>query len=261
VAPAVPAAGVTEHGSSRPVNLQDEGSPAQFFAAHDQTYNHRGAIIMKLGTHMAATILATTIVTVSAAAAAGNHGGNMSAALVADASTLDATETANLVYMREEEKLARDVYITFYGTWSLPVFDNIAASEETHTTQVQDMLEKYRITDPVADDSVGVFVDPKLASLYTTLVAQGSASSLAALYVGAAIEEIDMIDLQAAIDASDNADIKQLYENLMSGSRNHLRAYVGQIEDLGIVYEAQYLTQEEVDAIVDAPVERGSSRR
>jgi hypothetical protein len=69
-----------------------------------------------------------------------------------------------------------------------------------------------------------------------------------------------MIDLQEAIDASDNADIKQLYENLMSGSRNHLRAYVGQIEDLGIVYEAQYLTQEEVDAIVDAPVERGSRR-
>jgi hypothetical protein len=216
---------------------------------------------MKLGKHIAATILATTVVTASAASAAGRYGGGMNQQSSLDISTLNATETANLVYMREEEKLARDVYITFFGTWSLPVFDNIAASEETHTTQVEDMLEKYRVTDPVVDDSVGVFVDPKLASLYTTLVAQGSASSLAALYVGAAIEEIDMIDLQAAIDASDNADIVQLYENLMSGSRNHLRAYVGQIEDLGIVYEAQYLTQEEVDLIVDAPVERGGSSR
>lgn len=216
---------------------------------------------MALGKQLAATILATTLSTASAVFAAGGYGVGRDAASSLDASTLDATETANLVYMREEEKLARDVYITMYATWSLAVFDNIAASEETHTTQVEDMLEKYRVTDPVVDDSVGVFVDPHLASLYTTLVGQGSASSLAALYVGAAIEELDMIDLQAAIDATDNVDIKQLYENLMSGSRNHLRAFVGQIEDLGIVYEAQYLTQEAVDLIVDSPVERGSRRR
>jgi hypothetical protein len=216
---------------------------------------------MNITGKLATAIFVTTVLAASVPAAAGNHGGGMSQVSSVDTSTLDATETENLVYMREEEKLARDVYITFYETWSLPVFDNIAASEETHTTQVEDMIEKYRVTDPVVDDTVGVFVNPELASLYTTLVTQGSASSLAALYVGAAIEEIDMIDLQEAIDATDNADIQQLYENLMSGSRNHLRAYVGQIEDLGIVYEAQYLTQEEVDQIVDAPVERGSSRR
>lgn len=212
---------------------------------------------MNITGKLATAIFVTTVLAASVPAAAGNHGGGMSQVSSVDTSTLDATETENLVYMREEEKLARDVYITFFETWSLPVFDNIAASEETHTTQVEDMIEKYRVTDPVVDDTVGVFVNPELASLYTTLVAQGSASSLAALYVGAAIEEIDMIDLQEAIDATDNADIQQLYENLMSGSRNHLRAYVGQIEDLGIVYEAQYLTQEEVDTIVDSPLERG----
>jgi hypothetical protein len=213
---------------------------------------------MNINGKLATALFATTLFATSAASAAGGYGGGMSRQATQDASSLDATETENLIYMREEEKLARDVYITLYETWSLPVFDNIAASEETHTTQVEDMLDKYRVTDPVVDDTVGVFVDPHLASLYTTLVDQGSASSLAALYVGAAIEEIDMIDLQEAIDASDNADIRQLYENLMSGSRNHLRAFVGQIEDLGIVYEAQHLSQEEVDAIVDSPVERGS---
>jgi hypothetical protein len=215
---------------------------------------------MNINGKLATALFATTLFATSAASVAGGYGGGMNRQSTQDASSLDATETENLIYMREEEKLARDVYITLYETWSLPVFDNIAASEETHTTQVEDMLEKYRIADPVVDDTVGVFVDPHLASLYTTLVGQGSASSLAALYVGAAIEEIDMIDLQEAIDASDNTDIRQLYENLMSGSRNHLRAYVGQIEDLGIVYEAQYLSQEEVDAIVDSPVERGGRR-
>jgi hypothetical protein len=207
---------------------------------------------MKLTTSIASNLLAAVLLTATLPAAA--SGGGLTA------SSVDATEADYLAYVREEEKLARDVYITLYQTWGLAVFDNIAASEETHTTQVEDMIEKYRLTDPVVDDSVGVFVNPDLASLYTTLVARGSQNSVEALYVGAAIEELDMIDLQAAIDATDNADIRQLYENLMSGSRNHLRAYVGQLESLGIVYEAQYLTQEEVDQIVDSAVERGSRR-
>lgn len=175
--------------------------------------------------------------------------------------SLDSVEIENLMFMREEEKLARDVYVTLYGIWGLPVFDNIAASEQVHTGSVQDMIAKYSLEDPVVDDTTGVFVNQELAQLYTTLVAEGAGSSLKALHVGAAIEELDMRDLQHAIDETDNADIEQLYENLMRGSRNHLRAYVGRIEDLGIVYEAQYISQEEVDSIVNSPVERGGSGR
>ena len=204
---------------------------------------------MKLTTSIAINTLAAVLLTATLPTGAG--GSELTAGSV------DTTEADYLAYVREEEKLARDVYITLYQAWGLAVFDNIAASEETHTTTVEDMIEKYRLTDPVADDTVGVFVNPDLASLYTTLVTRGSQNSVEALYVGAAIEELDMIDLQAAIDATDNGDIRQLYENLMRGSRNHLRAYVTRIESLGIVYEAQYLTQEQVDEIVDSPVERG----
>ena len=201
-------------------------------------------------------LLAVTVFAAPVASMAGNKGkGSDRSSRGADTS-LDATEIQNLEYMREEEKLARDVYRTLYGIWGLPVHDNISESEEVHTSRVQDMIEKYRLTDPVVDDTTGVFVDQYLANLYAELVAEGSRSSLKALYVGAAIEEIDMLDLQRAIDETDNADIQRLYEGLMSGSRNHLRAYVGQIENLGIVYEAQYLPQDEVDSIVDSPLER-----
>ena len=170
---------------------------------------------------------------------------------------LTALEADNLTYMREEEKLARDVYLTLYEVWNLNIFSNIATSEQTHTDAVAEMLEKYKLPDPVVDDRVGVFVNQTLAQLYETLLARGYQSSLEALYVGALIEEVDMVDLKRAIEETDNEDIQQLYENLLSGSRNHLRAYVGLIEDQGIVYEAQFLPQEEVDAIVDSPMERG----
>lgn len=46
-------------------------------------------------------------------------------------------------------------------------------------------------------------------------------------------------------------------ENLMSGSKIHLPAFAGQIENLGIVYKAQYLSPDEVDSTVDSPVELG----
>ena len=210
---------------------------------------------MKTIKRVSTTLLAMAVLGTPLAAMAGKQGMGRQAAAVE--SSLDATEITDLEYMREEEKLARDVYRTLYDLWGLPVFDNIAGSEQVHTTQVEDMMEKYGLTDPVVDDTTGVFVNQVLANLYQELITAGGMSSLKALYVGAAIEELDMIDLQHAIDATDNDDIRRLYENLMRGSRNHLRAYVGQIEDLGIVYEAQYLTQEEVDNIVDSPVERG----
>ncbi len=209
---------------------------------------------MKTIKRMTTTLLAVAVLGAPLAALAGKGMGRQAADVSA---TLDADEIADLLYMREEEKLARDVYRTLYELWALPVFDNISESEQVHTTSVEDMLEKYDVPDPVADDSTGVFVNQDLANLYQVLITEGGMSSLQALYVGAAIEELDMLDLQHAIDTTDNDDIRQLYENLMSGSRNHLRAFVGQIEDLGIVYEAQYLTQEEVDSIVDSPVERG----
>ena len=76
--------------------------------------------------------------------------------------SLSETELSGLQFMREEEKLARDVYSTLYEKWGLPIFSNIAQSEQTHTEAVRDLLEKYNQPDPVIDDTVGVFVNTDL---------------------------------------------------------------------------------------------------
>ena len=171
---------------------------------------------------------------------------------------LDYEEEQSLLFMREEEKLARDVYLTFYEEWEKPVFTNIAESEQTHTDAVADKIEKYGLPDPVIDDTVGTFVNSFLLEKYYELVAKGQTSELDALMVGAFIEELDIIDLQESIEKTDEADIQELYSNLMRGSRNHLRAFVELIEDAtGEDYEAQLLDQDSVDAIVDSPYETG----
>jgi hypothetical protein len=68
--------------------------------------------------------------------------------------------------------------------WELPIFWNIASSEQRHMDSVGLLLEKYELADP-AHDQAGLFTDPDLQSLYKTLVAAAEASPEDALLVGA----------------------------------------------------------------------------
>jgi hypothetical protein len=187
----------------------------------------------------------------------GNGNGTGTSMLEIPASELSAEESAALLFMREEEKLARDVYNTLYETWGQPAFANIAASEQAHMDEVKLLLDRYGLTDPALEP--GSFTDPSLAALYDQLVAQGSLSLADALKVGAAIEEIDILDLQNRLAQTDNADIQQIFNNLMSGSYNHLNAFVGVLSmQTGETYFPQYLSAEAYAAIVTGQTGNGN---
>ena len=178
-------------------------------------------------------------------------------AIVAPA-TISPEEAADLQFMREEEKLAHDVYVTLYEQWGLRVFDNISRSEQQHTEAVAYLLDRYDISDPAAGNALGKFTDADLQALYDQLVAQGSKSVADALKVGAAIEEIDILDLQERLAATDNAAIEQVYKSLLAGSENHLRAFVSNLKSrTGETYAPQYLSQAAYNAIVTASGSQG----
>lgn len=196
------------------------------------------------------------------------------------AGTLDIGEETHLIFMREEEKLARDVYLTMNSLYpDEPTFSNIGdGSEQTHTDTVRDMLAVYGIEDPNPGtnnlpESIGVFTGDGYGWYFTEkfdlLVNWGAQSLLDAWYVGAFIEELDMVDIigcpkvivdtdngigegECGMDYTDEADLKTMYGHLVDGSENHLNAYVQNIENvIGVGnYEAQVLTQDQVDAIL-----------
>lgn len=175
--------------------------------------------------------------------------------------TLSAEETADLLFMREEEKLARDVYLALGEKWNKPIFINIAASEDTHTTAIKTLLDRYGLDDPFQAER-GVFTNSDLQALYTSLVTEGTASLESAYTVGARIEDLDIRDLTEATDRTDNADITTVYENLQRGSRNHLRAFNKQLLALtGEAYEPEYMTTALFTEIVSTDTERGSGSR
>jgi len=170
---------------------------------------------------------------------------------------LSTDEADSLVFMREEEKLARDVYAAMFAVWGSNVFQNIGASEQTHMDAVKLLLTRYALPDPAATTLPGQFGNTMLQGLYDALVASGQASLVAALQAGAEIEDLDIRDLRAIKATIDNADILLVYENLEKGSRNHLRAFHDGLLSQGARYTPKYITQAEYDAIVNSPKERG----
>jgi hypothetical protein len=145
---------------------------------------------------------------------------------------VSADEAKWLTYMREEEKLARDVYQTLYEKWNLKVFQNILSAEDEHFNAVGALLTRYAVPDPALNIAAGVYSDPRLKALYNELIAKGTQSLKDALEVGVAIEKADIGDLEAALQATTKLDIKRVYTNLLNGSYNHLEAFETTLEVL-----------------------------
>lgn len=176
-----------------------------------------------------------------------------------DAANDAALDTENdnlgLIYMREEEKLARDVYITLFGMYENKVFDNISKAEQQHMDAVLTLLEKYNIEDPSLAN-IGEFSNETLQGLYNDLIDQGSESEIAALIVGATIEDLDIYDLDEFKAETTDPEIIKIYNSLTCGSRNHLRAFIRQLTNLGVTYTPQFISQEHFDSIIASENEK-----
>ena len=152
------------------------------------------------------------------------------------AGEITTTDANNILFMKQEEKLARDVYLyldALYGGGQpgTRIFARIAESEQRHTDAVAELLMTYDIKDEVADAAVGEFADPVLQELYDTLIVVGSAGLTEGLGVGVLIERKDMTDIVEAIELSvAYKDIVQVYSNLLAGSENHLEGFLTALE-------------------------------
>ncbi|WP_440163105.1 DUF2202 domain-containing protein [Actinobacillus pleuropneumoniae] len=174
------------------------------------------------------------------------------------ASVLSREEIDSLRYMREEEKLAHDVYIHLYNRWKTPVFLNIAHAEKIHTQAVANLLHHYQVTDSIPNET-GKFNHPELQKLYGQLTQQGEKSLMEALKVGMLIEDLDIADLQKAQQTVTQNDIKMIYQFLEKGSRNHLRGFYRNLRQIGGDYQPQYITQTYFNRVVSSGIERGRS--
>jgi hypothetical protein len=195
---------------------------------------------------------ACTAVVNTPAAGTTTSNGNTSGSAVLDATAaavLSSGESASLLFMREEEKLARDVYNALAVTWGDQIFTNIASSEQTHMDQLKVLIDRYGLTDTAL--TPGQFTNTDLQTLYDQLIDQGNLSIADAYKVSAAIDEIDILDLQTRFSQTDKGDIQLVYNQLMNGSFNHLSAFTSSLaQQTGETYQPQYLSAEVYQTIL-----------
>ena len=181
-----------------------------------------------------------------------NDNGNATLVPPASSVSLSEAEISDLKFLREEEKLARDVYLFSYDKYKISIFNNISQSEQTHTDSVLFLLNRYGISDPASTER-GVFVNPVLQGLYNDLTAQASISSIEALKVGATVEDLDINDIDHFTVNTSKADLLFVYNNLNCGSKNHIRTYTNQLVIYGVNYVPQFLSIDAYNAIISSP--------
>ena len=165
---------------------------------------------------------------------------------------LSEQEINSLMHLREEEMLAYDVYTFLSGLYDVPIFRNIAKSEMIHTTRVKDLIDKYELEDPAVDHKSGVFKDEDIQELYDILTEKGKVSYKDAIVVGLTIEDLDINDLEMALENDvDNEDIVEVYNFLLMGSKNHMKAFYAHAKSNDIEYIPQYISQEHFQEIVE----------
>ena len=159
-----------------------------------------------------------------------------------------------LLFMLEEEKLARDTYSFLSDTWQLKQFENIKNSEQSHMNAIINLLNTYNIEYTVLP--YGAFFNTDLQNFYNQFIEDGQISQSNALQIGATIEDLDIVDLQEFIDKSSHDMLIAVFESLKCGSKNHLRSFVSLIEAAGDTYNHQFLTLEEYNNIISSENEK-----
>ncbi len=180
---------------------------------------------------------------------------NQNCTLDNPSATINPTEINLLKHMREEEKLARDVYTKLYELYGLNVFHNISRSEQRHMDDILCLLEFYGIEDP-ASESQGIFENTTLQNLYDTLIIQGNISLTEALKVGATIEDVDIYDLMEFSEDTTNPAIISIFDGLTCSSRNHMRSFISQLTTNGLTYTPQFIDETLFNEIINSNKEQ-----
>ncbi|MCB0579424.1 MAG: DUF2202 domain-containing protein [Phaeodactylibacter sp.] len=169
-------------------------------------------------------------------------------------SNLSKADQKTLIFMAEEEKMARDFYQAMEAKWEAKVFNHIVGAEQRHLGRTEELAASLDVKLPkgMVDGEAGKYRNNDIQQLYDELAALGSQSLEGALRAGARLEEINIRDLKMALETTTDGTARGTYRSLLEASGNHLRAFNKNLAAQGITYSPVLLPQADFDAIVDS---------
>jgi hypothetical protein len=141
---------------------------------------------------------------------------------------LDPKQKEELLYIYQEEKVARDVYTAMHKLYPKEItFANILNSEQRHMDRAEMLCKRYGVDILKIDQGqYGKFAVPELQKLHDALLAKGEKSLKEALKAGELIEVTDIADIDKMLPSfKDYPDVTMVLERLKQGSNKHLNAF------------------------------------
>jgi len=166
---------------------------------------------------------------------------------------LSKEEKTDIQKLREEEKLARDIYIKAYNTYEYFAFVNLYKGEQIHMDNLLNLEMQYMVEDIILPDT-GKYVDESIQNFYNNHLSQITTSATDAFKVGMTTEEMIIYDIQNFENNTEEADILKVYSKIKCWSRNHLRLNYNFLNG-DTLYQPQYITIEEYNAIINSDYE------
>jgi hypothetical protein len=164
---------------------------------------------------------------------------------------LGESDRRTLLYVSEQEKLARDLYASLSETWRLDVFHTTSGSEDIHADALRTLLARYRLPDPSQGLGRGEFTSVDLAERYDDLIARGRFSPVEALKAAASVEELEIQDIGSRLRRVQAPELQNVLENVVASDKHHLRSLVVALRRLGHTYAPSRLPREQFDTILD----------
>ncbi len=152
----------------------------------------------------------------------------------------------DLLFIYEEEKMARDLYASFGEKWGWQTIGRVSMSESMHLNSVMNLLHTYGIPEPVLP--TGSYQSAAISELAKRLLNEGIASEDAALHSALYVEEYDIADLTKRMNDTADPSILSTYQYLLNGSNAHLRYFYSLLVENGGTYTPQVLSQQAFDA-------------
>ena len=185
--------------------------------------------------------------------------------VLAQSGELDSAETETLVYLREFTKFKWDIFnvSSRVSEEENParhsMYVSLAAEAENHLNDLKLLLDYYGIEDPVPMpyETTWAFgynnaLVTDLANLYLNFVVWEQHSEEEVLDLIAYIVEMSIIDLRQAILETENSYLIDTYSELQAGAYPQLLTLISVYHTDPFDYEAQLLSQEEVEEIIAA---------
>ena len=176
-------------------------------------------------------------------------------AIAQDADLLDSAEAEKVVYLLEFAKFKKEVLAGVGALWSDSSIYRLLDDQDRHIEMLEALVAQYDIdlTSAASTNFGMLLLSEELRPLWTNW-GSWMFDGQQFCRTGAYLEEISIRNLKATLSVTETPTLVDAYSEMLADDQVHLFIYASHMYGGVEAYQAQVLSQPEVDAILDEAI-------